>query len=338
MATPYHSSWADYPQPDDLPPTVVEDPRLPLVSVVTPSYNQGRFIRETIDSVLGQDYPNIEYWVIDGGSTDETVSVLSEYEHDPRFHWISEPDQGQSDAINKGWSRCRGDILAWLNSDDLLLPGAITAQVAFLQSHPDVDIVYSNAQAIDTCGHQIGAIWSRPFAQQELLRRCFISQPTVFLRRSAICRNGPVDGSFHYTMDYDYWLRASLHSCFAYNPATIAAFRFHDTSKTVAAVMRFNPESERAIERFFAQDSVPVALRQQYNQVYADLMLRLSVNCAIANDTANALRYLRRSFSYRLIRPRLFWALLALFDATAKWSLSRHLIDIWNRFQAKEAR
>jgi glycosyltransferase involved in cell wall biosynthesis len=338
MAASHHNLWADYPKPDNLPPTVVSDPRLPLVSIVTPSYNQGRFIRETIDSVLCQDYPNIEYWVIDGGSTDETLSVLSEYEHDPRFHWISEPDQGQSDAINKGWSRCRGDILAWLNSDDLYLPGAIRSQMAFLQSHPDVDIVYGNASTIDTHGRRIGAIWSRRFVQRELLRRCFISQPTVFLRRGAIDRNGPLDPSFHYTMDYDYWLRASFHSSFAYNPAIIAAFRFHDTSKTVTTVMRFNPESERAIERFFAQATVPAALRQQYNRVYADLMLRLSVNCAKADDTANALRYLHRSISYQLFRPRLFWALLALFDVSGKWSLSRYLINIWNRFQAKEAR
>src|SRR6266498_4984769 len=94
---------------------------MPLVSIVTPSYNFGGFIRATIESVLTQDYPNIEYWVIDGGSTDGTVSILTEYEHDPRFHWISERDRGQSDAINKGWSRCRGDIIAWLNSDDLYL-------------------------------------------------------------------------------------------------------------------------------------------------------------------------------------------------------------------------
>src|SRR2546422_10203685 len=100
---------------------------LPLVTVVTPSYNQGRFIRETIESVLSQDYPHIEYMVIDGGSTDETLSILNSYEH--RFFWVSEPDRGQAHAINKGWQRAKGDVLAWLNSDDIYLPGAIAKAV-----------------------------------------------------------------------------------------------------------------------------------------------------------------------------------------------------------------
>src|SRR5260221_5302272 len=125
------------------------EPYSRLVSIVTPSYNQGKFIRETIESVLTQDYANIEYWVIDGGSTDETLGILQQYENDPRFHWISEPDKGQSDAINKGWSRCQGDVLAWLCSDDLYCPGAIRTQVDYLLSHPDVDAVYGDVLFVD---------------------------------------------------------------------------------------------------------------------------------------------------------------------------------------------
>src|SRR5262245_26632601 len=102
-------------------PAALDDPSLPLVSIVTPSYNQGAFIRETIESVLSQDYPKIEYWVIDGGSTDETIAILKHFEQDPRFHWMSERDQGQSDAVNKGWSRSRGEIFGWLNSDDIYM-------------------------------------------------------------------------------------------------------------------------------------------------------------------------------------------------------------------------
>ena len=108
----------------------------PTVSIVTPSFNQGRFIRETIESVLSQDYPAIEYMVIDGGSTDETVSILKSYGN--RIFWISEPDSGQSDAINKGWKRATGEILTWLNSDDVYLPGAIAKAADYLQRHPNV--------------------------------------------------------------------------------------------------------------------------------------------------------------------------------------------------------
>ena len=115
----------------------------PTVSIVTPSFNQGRFIRETIESVLSQDYPAIEYMVIDGGSTDETVSILKSYGN--RIFWISEPDSGQSDAINKGWKRATGEILTWLNSDDVYLPGAIAKAADYLQRHPNVGVVYGDA-------------------------------------------------------------------------------------------------------------------------------------------------------------------------------------------------
>src|SRR5438128_2723095 len=138
-------TWDDYAVLGPLPPPVIVDVALPLVSIVTPSFNQGIYIRATIESVLSQDYPNLEYWVIDAGSEDETLNVLKLYNNDPRFHWISEPDNGQSDAINKGWSRCNGEILAWLGSDDLYCPGTITSQVNYLRSHPSVDAVYSDA-------------------------------------------------------------------------------------------------------------------------------------------------------------------------------------------------
>jgi len=337
MVASHRNLWADYPAPEPLPPVVVSDPSWPLVSIVTPSYNQGRFIRETIESVLTQDYPNIEYWVIDGGSTDETVSILCEYESDPRFHWLSERDEGQSDAINKGWSRCQGDILAWLNSDDTYIPGAIRSQISFLESHASVDIVYGKAITVDTSGQYLGMLATRPFSQYELLRLCYIPQPTVFLRRQTIERTGPVDVSFHYTMDYDYWLRASLNCVFAYNPEMIAAFRLHQESKTVASAVRFNSESERAVRRYFQHDSVPALLQRRRNQICADLMLRLSIDYAWSNDHAHALRYLYKSFAYHPLRPRLFWSLLAILDLTGEKTASRHLTEAWNRFITKEA-
>src|SRR6185295_5815973 len=121
-----------------------------------PSYNQGRFIRQTIESVLAQDYPNIEYLVIDGDSSDETVAILREYERDPRFHWISEPDDGQSDAINKGLARCRGELFAWLNADDLLMPGALQHVAAAWRAANQPAILYGLARLIDQDGRDIG--------------------------------------------------------------------------------------------------------------------------------------------------------------------------------------
>ncbi|MEP7288286.1 MAG: glycosyltransferase family 2 protein [Chloroflexota bacterium] len=328
-------SWDRYPIPAHLPDVHIRDSSLPLVSIVTPSFNQGKFIRETIESVLTQDYPNIEYWVIDGGSSDETLGILRDYESDPRFHWISEPDSGQSDAINKGWSRCRGDILAWLCSDDLYFAGAIRAQVDYLLAHPDVDAVYSDALYIDVKGNPVRKYWARKFSQYELLRICFIPQPTVFLRRTLIERIGTVNPSLHYALDYEYWLRASLNGVFAYSSADIAKYRLHDDSKTVAASIQFNPEIERIITGFFEYDNVPPPIRQKSNSLLADLQLEMAINAARVNQMALALRHWQASMNYRLVRPRLFWLLLTIIEAKTHVPVANILTDRWLRFRSK---
>ena len=122
---------------------------LPLVSVVTPSYNKGAFIEETILSVKNQTYPRIEHIIIDGGSTDNTIDVIKKYEGTYNMHWVSEPDNGQSDAVNKGWRMARGEILGWLNSDDTYMPWAVETAVKFLTGHPNVSVVYGNCNIIN---------------------------------------------------------------------------------------------------------------------------------------------------------------------------------------------
>ena len=165
----------------------------PLISIVTPSYNQGQFIRETIESVLGQSYDKIEYIVMDGGSTDETVSILREYENDPRFQWISEKDRGQSDAINKGWRLCQGDILAWLNSDDTYCADALQLVADAFVHHPDAVGVYGECLYTDAAG----VPWRETF-QGEVTREavlnlsCYIDQPTVFVKADRIKKVGMV--------------------------------------------------------------------------------------------------------------------------------------------------
>jgi len=202
-----HPFWNAHPMPDYLPPVVINDPMLPLVSVVTPSYNQGRFIRETIESVLTQDYPNIEYWVIDGGSTDETISILKEYAYDPRFHWMCEKDKGQADAVNKGWRRCRGEILGWLNSDDTYLKGALTAQVQALLDHPEVGLVYGDTLFTDEHGRVVDRYHTRPFDRNRFLHVAAIPQPSAFLRRSLVETYGGLDTSLYSALDYEFFLR-----------------------------------------------------------------------------------------------------------------------------------
>ncbi|MCJ7735245.1 MAG: glycosyltransferase, partial [Anaerolineales bacterium] len=127
----------------------------PLVSIVTPSFNQQQYLEQTIQSVLDQDYPALEYFVVDGGSNDGSIEIIKKYQ-DQLSGWISEPDQGQSDAINKGFARSQGEIMAWLNSDDIYLPGAIRSAVAFLQDNPEVGMVYGDTNLIDGTGRKIG--------------------------------------------------------------------------------------------------------------------------------------------------------------------------------------
>ncbi len=179
--------------------------KYPLVSVITPSFNQGEFIEETIKSVLSQDYPHIEYIVIDGGSTDSTLGILEKY--DAMIRWLSETDRGQADAVNKGFKIAKGQILGWLNSDDTYCPGAVRKAVAAFLMNPASIMVYGNAYYINREGLRTGRYPSGPFVHHRLADACFICQPTVFLKSKVIKRIGLLDTSLQTCMDFDYWIR-----------------------------------------------------------------------------------------------------------------------------------
>lgn len=215
-------------------PPAVSVNSMPRVSIVTPSYNQGRFIKQTIDSVLGQSYGDIEYRVVDGGSTDETVSILKSY--GARLNWISEPDKGQTDAINKGLARSTGEIRAYLNSDDVLLPDAVEKVVKHFQRHPDLDLVYGRAMLVDEQGRKVGMYETADYSFDLLICQCCICQPAAFWRTRIAEAVGPFDDHLDYAMDYDYWLRIDraggriehLHE-------TLASWRRYAETKTSSA-------------------------------------------------------------------------------------------------------
>ncbi|NMC79423.1 MAG: glycosyltransferase [Chloroflexi bacterium] len=218
---------------------------LPLVTIVTPSYNQARFLETTIRSVLEQDYPHIEYFVIDGGSKDGTVDILRRYE-DRLAGWVSEPDRGQTDAINKGFGRARGEILAWLNSDDTYEPGAIRQAVAYLSDHPEVGLVYGDTQFIDENGRVIGHFPARQTDYRRLRRGyVHIPQQAAFFRTALWNKVGPLDPTFYFAMDYDLWVRLAAQAPVVYYPRLWANFRLHGDAKTVAADDRCWPEMLR---------------------------------------------------------------------------------------------
>jgi glycosyltransferase involved in cell wall biosynthesis len=209
---------------------------IPLVSIVTPSFNQARFLERTIQSVLAQDYPRIEYIVVDGGSTDGSREIIQKYQGEIAW-WVSEQDKGQTDAINKGFNRARGDILAWINSDDTYHPGAVTAAVKYLMENPEVAMVYADCDFINENDRVIGKF----NAAQTDLRRLragyvHIPQQTMFFRAQFWKELGPLDPSFYFAMDYDLWTRLAAHAPLKYlSGKTWANFRIHTTSKTNVA-------------------------------------------------------------------------------------------------------
>lgn len=204
---------------------------MPLVTVVTPSYNQGAFIRHTIESVLTQDYPSIEYIVMDGGSTDETRSILEDYTG--RVDWVSKPDRGQASAVNEGWQRGRGEILGWVNSDDAYLGGAVRAAVTYLRSHAEVSAVYGEAYHTNEAGEILARYPTVPFDFDRLKETCFICQPTVFVRRSAVERVGYLDEALQFCMDYDLWIRIGKIARFGWVEEYVATSRLYPGSKTL---------------------------------------------------------------------------------------------------------
>lgn len=205
---------------------------LPRITVVTPSYNQGQYLEATIQSVLSQQYPNLEYLVIDGGSTDNTVEVIEKYA-DQLAYWVSEKDRGQTDAINKGLRRGTGEVMGWLNSDDILLPGALHAIGQAFARDGKLMVVSGFRHFIDADG-QFMNNWIRGLpTEYHLRRRCILPQETVYWRREVWEKLGPLDENYRFCMDYEYWLRM-LDAGYTIKllPYYIGGFRQHDEAKS----------------------------------------------------------------------------------------------------------
>ena len=212
----------------------------PAITIITPSFNQGMFIRRTIESVMIQGVPALEHLVFDGGSKDETIEVLKSFNH--AVSWISQPDRGQTHAVNKGLIAARGDIIGWLNSDDIYYPGAVVSVMNIFNQHPDVEILYGMADHIDEHDNCIEPYYNEPWNYERLKEICFICQPAVFFRRSVVERYGLLDEGLRYCMDYEYWLRIGRETPFYYLEQKLAGSRLYRETKTLGSAVAVHQE------------------------------------------------------------------------------------------------
>ena len=218
-----------------------------LVSIITPSYNQAPFLEQTIQTVLEQDYPDIEYIVVDGGSTDNSAEIIKKYA-DRLAYWISERDSGQAEAINKGFARANGEIVAWLNSDDYYMRNTISVVVRCFEQNPDAVMLYGDMLAVDGEGQTINVLKYKQLSLEDLLCFQIIGQPSVFFRRSALEKTGLLDPSFHFMLDHHLWIRLAQQGRILHIPQVWSAARYHPQAKNRARATEFGREAFRVLD------------------------------------------------------------------------------------------
>lgn len=219
----------------------------PLVSIITPSFNQARFLEQTMRSVLEQDYPNIEYMVADGASTDGSVDLIRKYAKKLAW-WTSEKDAGQADAINKGLSRAKGEIVAWLNSDDYYMPGAVGSAVKALMDHPQAGFVFGNVRVVAEDESIINQLTYDHWGLADLMAFRIIGQPAVFMRREFLERAGSLDLSYHLLLDHQLWIRMAMEGEMVYVPRLWASAHYYDECKNLAMAAGFGSEAKRIVQ------------------------------------------------------------------------------------------
>ena len=319
------TGWPWTVQGTRLPTTRPDGSLWPKASIVTPSYNQGQFLEETIRSVLLQGYPDLEYAIIDGGSTDGSIQTIRKYE--PWLsYWVSEPDSGQASAINRGWRIAQGEALTWLNSDDTLRPGAIAAAMECLFNDSTIDLVYGNINAIDARSAFIREERGRPFIPACVLVQSDnpIPQPGFLMHRSLLDRVGWLDESLHCAMDVDYWVRMALSDANVhYLDRTLACFRQHGTAKTLTFHQVRIADHYRIVEKTFADPRLPADYRRQYAMAKAWVDLRGAYIWYRAGNARLARSFALQHVRHAGIHSSIMGISILLLASLGSWTMSR---------------
>ena len=258
---------------------------MPCVSIVIPVYNHARYLPEAIDSVLNQDYPNIELIVLDDGSSDDTTEVLRRY--GDRFFWESHRNMGQANTLNKGWRMAKGEILAYLSADDFLLPKAVSASVRCLHENPDAVLCYPNFQLVDSESRLVRYVVTPEYNYEEMVAK-FVTAPSAgaFFRRSAYVKAGEWDPALRLAPDYDYWLRVGLYGDFVHIHENLAAFRAHEGSTSFAQTSAEGAvEAVRIIDKYYRRADLPAHILERRNEAVA------SANILVAQLHLRSARY-----------------------------------------------
>jgi GT2 family glycosyltransferase len=266
---------------------------------VTPSYNQANFLEQTIRSVLEQDYSTVEYIVVDGGSTDDSVGIIRKYA-DQFSWWVSEKDSGQGEAINKGLSRAKGEIVAWINSDDYYLPNAISSAVKIFEQNPDVTLVYGDMLAVDRNSQTINVLKYRQLSLEDLLCFQIIGQPAVFMRRDAYEKAGGLDTRFHFMLDHHLWIRMAQQGKILHVPQIWAAARYHAQAKNRRLPVEFGREAFRILDWMKSQPDLAETVTGVDRRARASAY---RVNARYFLDAGQSVPSLRAWFTALFIHP-----------------------------------
>ena len=240
----------------------------PRISIITPSFNQADYLDQTIRSVLDQNYPDLEYLIADGASTDRSVGIIKE--HSERLAWwVSEKDAGQADAINKGFARATGEIIAWINSDDYYLPDTLATVAELFAANPDAGIIYGDVLSVDGDGNPINVQRFAQYSLEDLMTFKIISQPGVFMRRSVLEQAGYLDLDYHFLLDHHLWLRVAQLAPMIYTPQTLAVAHYHADAKNIAHAERFGAEAFKILYWMDGQPKLRSLLKENRKKVLA---------------------------------------------------------------------